>query len=131
MVRIVLAITSLPLLVSALQEPAKPSSNEVKERKLIGGFRLAGINFARGTICVDGATRTLRVAGKDGNQELVEYQLPEELGAGTDIAQWPVLQPSRKVPAWWMQEAGQGMTLYVNGICHFRGKWWVAVKAYY
>jgi hypothetical protein len=131
MLRIILTIVTLPLVLASQQEPAKPAANEAKSRKLLGGFRVAGVNFARGTIAVDWTTRTMRLAGKDGNQELVEYQLPEQLGTGDDLAQWPVLQPTRKVPAWWMKEPNHGMALYVNGICHFRGKWWVSVKAYY
>lgn len=99
-------------------------------RTLKGGFRLSGADFSRGTIGVDWTTRTLRLAPKDGLPYLLEYRLPENYTAGTDVSKWEILQP-RQVPLWWQAEPSNSMAIYANGIAYFRGKWWVSPKAYY
>lgn len=101
-----------------------------RERKLIGGFRLAGLNFGRAAFGVNWETRTLRAGGLRAT-EINEYVLPAEIPAGTDPNQWPILQPTRRIPAWWNAESNLSGVLYISGIAHFRNKWWVCLKSDY
>jgi hypothetical protein len=97
--------------------PATISGN----RQLVGGWRFP-FNWQRGAIAIDFTRMKLWMAGHAQQQVIDEYDLPP-MGTG-DEATWPVVSPVGTLKRFWSDGN-------VYGLAFFRGKLWVAPRAFY
>src|SRR4051812_5829306 len=80
--------------------PPPPPPPVPTARQLVGGFRLK-CEFARGGIALRDDARKLWLTGHAQRSEVLEFDLPAEIGAGSDPENWPVLEPVRTIAGWW------------------------------
>lgn len=93
------------------------------EKKLVGGWRLSGSDFARGGMAIDWANRDLYLTGHAQRNEILRYRLPA-MGTGTDPSQWPIVKRAELISAFWTGG-------YANGLAWMDGKLWVAPRVFY
>jgi uncharacterized protein YkwD len=100
-------------------------TNSPPDQTLLGGWRVAA-PFARGQIAVDWSTRRLWMAGFGQSNDIYEFDIPD-MGTGEDPSTWPVLQPTKVIPAFWPG----GWPVYANGMIFWQGELWVSPRMTY
>ena len=126
------AITVTP--PTPLPVPEPPVDPPTLDRQLLGGWRLAE-EYARGVIAIDFSRMKLWMVGDRRESIIAEYDLPA-MGTGTDINNWPIVEPVRRFSVFLTPESGQIVgagqeQIYCNGLAFFQGKLWATPKVYY
>lgn len=102
----------------------QPPATEELNLKPLGGWRISS-EYSRGGIAIDYANSKLYMVGHAHRNEVNEFHLPAH-GTGTDINNWPRLDPVRVIKRWWPAEEG-----YANGLIWHKGKLWAAPRVFY
>lgn len=108
----------------------------VGTRALVGGWRfpfgggnLANPGTGQNNLAIDFDTMRAWVSnGSQGPGDLGEFQLPP-MGLGPDPSKWPLVQPTRMLPAWWGYGYSGG--LYYGDLTGTGKKLWAVPKVYY
>lgn len=109
----------------------KPSARiKASDLELTGGYRIAQ-DFARCGMAIDFASRRVFASGHAQQNVIHEYALPDKLGTGPNVMNWPILRRVKTHQNFWGDEPGGWGHGFPGGQKVTDGVLWISAKVYY